>query len=81
MSYLFKFHIQKLGAASQRAKPSLTLGVTNPTDITERLLSQPREGRKTLTRAAGKRSVVAKRKLVEAADDEDADNDPIGDNN
>lgn len=78
VSYLFKYHIQKLGSSSKRAKTSLTLSVTNPTNATEELLAQPRVGRKKATRAAGKRSRATKRKQVEAADDEDADNDPIG---
>jgi hypothetical protein len=79
VSYLFKYHIQKLGSSSQRAKTSLTLGVSNPTNATEELLAMPRVGRKKATRAAGKRSRATKRKQVEAADAEDADNDPIGD--
>jgi len=58
---LYKKHIQKYGSATQRARPSLTLPVTNPTDITEQMLKQPRDGRSSSTRTTAVRSKRARR--------------------
>lgn len=62
VSFLFKFHVQKLGDTAQRARPSLTLPVTNPTLVTETLLGQPRQGRAKSKQSSAKRSNVARAK-------------------
>ena len=74
VSYLFRHHVQKMGT-TQRARPSLTLHVDNPTLVTETMLGQPRKGRKKETQTTAKRSKTAKRKLF--VEDEEDDDDPL----